>query len=360
MDRRALARSRSGHRRGRRLRHRRFPAAAAASSRPSSAEPLRQVRGPRRRPCRVLRRTGRAAERHHVHRVRRRRAQHRLVTDRLRRRGLRRVEPHRGADGPRRPRDAGLARTRTHGPVPRLVRPAWSRVDRVRCRDHRSCRVASHVDTGRRPSRSPSRSASSLTASAPPPWPVAMRPGTRRPLSPMESAPAHRTTLAPQLPPPPSLTGAPRAVSRACSVVGLPGFEPGTFGPPDRRANQAAPQPVHGLSRGRQCRRRPSRTSGRRAAQSPACQLKRIATSGGRWTTRRRPEEPLDALHGAVAEVDREGAGEEPEVPRDRREVLVVVGVAAARWPRSAAWAWPGSTDPPTRRAGAVDLHRRG
>lgn len=29
-------------------------------------------------------------------------------------------------------------------------------------------------------------------------------------------------------------------------VVGLPGLEPGTFGPPDRRANQAAPQPVKG------------------------------------------------------------------------------------------------------------------
>ena len=27
-------------------------------------------------------------------------------------------------------------------------------------------------------------------------------------------------------------------------LVGLPGLEPGTFGPPDRRANQAAPQPV--------------------------------------------------------------------------------------------------------------------
>ncbi len=27
-------------------------------------------------------------------------------------------------------------------------------------------------------------------------------------------------------------------------AVGLPGFEPGTFGPPDQRANQAAPQPV--------------------------------------------------------------------------------------------------------------------
>ena len=62
--------------------------------------------------------------------------------------------------------------------------------------------------------------------------------------------------------------------------VGLPGFEPGTFGPPDQRANQAAPQPVHGLSRGRQCRRRPSRglralgggcrLSGRRATRCPA------------------------------------------------------------------------------------------
>ena len=27
-------------------------------------------------------------------------------------------------------------------------------------------------------------------------------------------------------------------------LVGLRGFEPPTFGPPDRRANQAAPQPV--------------------------------------------------------------------------------------------------------------------
>ena len=27
-------------------------------------------------------------------------------------------------------------------------------------------------------------------------------------------------------------------------MVGLRGFEPPTFGPPDRRANQAAPQPV--------------------------------------------------------------------------------------------------------------------
>src|SRR6188472_2718613 len=27
-------------------------------------------------------------------------------------------------------------------------------------------------------------------------------------------------------------------------LVGLAGFEPTTFGPPDRRANQAAPQPV--------------------------------------------------------------------------------------------------------------------
>ena len=32
------------------------------------------------------------------------------------------------------------------------------------------------------------------------------------------------------------------------SVVGLPGLEPGTFGPPDRRANQAAPQPVPRLA----------------------------------------------------------------------------------------------------------------
>ena len=32
-------------------------------------------------------------------------------------------------------------------------------------------------------------------------------------------------------------------------LVGLAGLEPATFGPPDQRANQAAPQPVHGLGR---------------------------------------------------------------------------------------------------------------
>ena len=69
--------------------------------------------------------------------------------------------------------------------------------------------------------------------------------------------------------------------------VGLPGFEPGTFGPPDQRANQAAPQPVHGLSRGRQCRRRPSRGS------------ERLEVGVGSVA-----EDPLDALHGPVAEVD--------------------------------------------------------
>ena len=41
-----------------------------------------------------------------------------------------------------------------------------------------------------------------------------------------------------------SLTAAGQAVRAMSTVVGLPGLEPGTFGPPDRRANQAAPQPV--------------------------------------------------------------------------------------------------------------------
>ena len=50
-------------------------------------------------------------------------------------------------DGSRRRRDAGLARTNTHGPVPRLVRPAWSGIDRVRCGDRRGCRFAAHTST---------------------------------------------------------------------------------------------------------------------------------------------------------------------------------------------------------------------
>jgi hypothetical protein len=31
-------------------------------------------------------------------------------------------------------------------------------------------------------------------------------------------------------------------------MVGLRGFEPPTFGPPDRRANQAAPQPAEPIT----------------------------------------------------------------------------------------------------------------
>ncbi len=49
------------------------------------------------------------------------------------------------------------------------------------------------------------------------------------------------------------------APAPAPSLVGLAGLEPATFGPPDQRANQAAPQPVHDLSRGGQCRRAGSR-----------------------------------------------------------------------------------------------------
>ena len=72
------------------------------------------------------------------------------------------------------------------------------------------------------------------------------------------------------------------------SVVGLPGLEPGTFGPPDRRANQAAPQPVSGASL-----RRPRRDLGPVSGPAP------IAGVSGR-------DEPADALVQAVPEVDRD------------------------------------------------------
>ena len=39
------------------------------------------------------------------------------------------------------------------------------------------------------------------------------------------------------------------ALLLALLLVGLTGFEPATFGPPDRRANQAAPQPATPASR---------------------------------------------------------------------------------------------------------------
>ena len=69
------------------------------------------------------------------------------------------------------------------------------------------------------------------------------------------------------------------------------------------------------------------------------------------------PQQPLDALHRPVAEVDRQRGGEEPEVPRDRRQGLVV-----ARRARTSAGdrvGMAGVDDPAARRAGAVDLHRR-
>ena len=44
--------------------------------------------------------------------------------------------------------------------------------------------------------------------------------------------------------PGPKRSGDPHPPSPAGFRVGLAGFEPTTFGPPDRRANQAAPQPV--------------------------------------------------------------------------------------------------------------------
>ena len=40
------------------------------------------------------------------------------------------------------------------------------------------------------------------------------------------------------------VTGRDASVAPRSCLVGLAGFEPTTFGPPDRRANQAAPQPV--------------------------------------------------------------------------------------------------------------------
>src|SRR5262249_43040246 len=66
------------------------------------------------------------------------------------------------------------------------------------------------------------------------------------------------------------------------------------------------------------------------------------------------PEEPLDALHGAVAEVDRQRGGQEPEVPRDRRQRLVVVFGFRLGLVRMT-----GVDDAAARRAGPVDLHRR-
>ena len=81
--------------------------------------------------------------------------------------------------------------------------------------------------------------------------------GPTEPSRPAGTARAHRRWTLPTNVPPTASTNRPgekpksprRRTSKARSLettrkVGVPGFEPGTFGPPDRRANQAAPHPV--------------------------------------------------------------------------------------------------------------------
>jgi len=63
-------------------------------------------------------------------------------------------------------------------------------------------------------------------------------------------------------------------------------------------------------------------------------------------------EDPLEALEGAVAEVHRERSEEQPQVPRERRRLVVDVdlGRVGATWLDRAA----------ARRTGAVGVHRGG
>src|SRR5450759_958561 len=68
------------------------------------------------------------------------------------------------------------------------------------------------------------------------------------------------------------------------ALVGLPGLEPGTFGPPDRRANQAAPQPVDVV-----CAGRTMVLAGLWQFRGAARPIRRLETPGsrGRWRARR-------------------------------------------------------------------------
>ena len=58
---------------------------------------------------------------------------------------LRRAEPHARADGPRRDRHARLPRAPTHGALPRMVRAARPRIDRVRRGRRRGVRSSAHL-----------------------------------------------------------------------------------------------------------------------------------------------------------------------------------------------------------------------
>jgi hypothetical protein len=93
-------------------------------------------------------------------------------------------------------------------------------------------------------------------------------------------------------------------------MVGLPGLEPGTFGPPDRRANQAAPQPV---------------------ATAVRCQAAMLSAAIGSPTVRRLAAEDLTGLGKETTGLETQNRGWVQltrETPGEVAEPMAVAGWA--------------------------------
>lgn len=150
-------------------------------------------------------------------------------------------------------------------------------------------------------------------------------------------------------------------VSRTCvHLVGLGRFELPTFGPPDRRANQTAPQPVTGLrlaaaAPGARPRLGVSVKIGRRAA--PAVTAAEPRSPGPprlpqpAASSPRRSQQQGDALDGSPAQVGHGQRQQYPKVPGDPGGSDRGPGGAGER-PRVHRLA--------ARRAGTIGAHRAG
>lgn len=126
-------------------------------------------------------------------------------------------------------------------------------------------------------------------------------------------------------------------VSRTCvHLVGLGRFELPTFGPPDRRANQTAPQPVTGL---------------RLAAAAPGARPRLGVSVKTSRRAARRSQQQGDALDGSPAQVGHGQRQQDPEVPWNTRGSDRGPGGASER-PRLHRQA--------ARRAGTIGTHRAG
>lgn len=134
-----------------------------------------------------------------------------------------------------------------------------------------------------------------------------------------------------------------------CHLVGLGRFELPTFGPPDRRANQTAPQPVTGL-------RLAAAAPGTHSRHTYGANYGQRAPAAGPSRSDQRAGSPESqqqghALDGPPAQVGHGQRQQDPEVPGDPR---------GGGHRRGRASEWPRFHRLVAERAGTVGAHRAG